>query len=107
MSGEYIDRRAIADKLSHCINRLRKQHGPFDRYADGFDTAVDIVLKAPTATDVVEVVRCKDCSWFIAREEGAGDCDMIFGFTGPVSENGYCYCGKRKDGADNGKSVYV
>lgn len=59
------------------------------------------LLQHVPAADVVEVVRCKDCSWFIAREEGAGDCDMIFGFTSPVSENGYCYCGKRKDGDNN------
>ena len=29
-------------------------------YVDGWNSAIDIISKAPTA-DVVEVVRCKDC----------------------------------------------
>ena len=92
MSSKYIDRRAIADKLSHCINRIRKQHGPFDRYADGFDTAVDIVLKAPTATDVVKVVRCSQC-----KHWHRGDCYRL-----ELSRpDDYCSYGERKDGDNN------
>ena len=94
---EYIERERISGVLPPTC--------PYDdEYSDGYNTCLETVkglIREAPAADVVEVVRCKDCSWFIAREEGAGDCDMILGFTGPVSENGYCYCGKRKDGADN------
>ena len=88
MAKEYIERGALLKNL--------------ERFAPEHLTRLlrNIISKQPAA-DVVEVVRCKDCSWFIAREEGTGDCDMIFGFTSPVSENGYCYCGKRKDGDNN------
>lgn len=33
-------------------------------YANGWNSAIEIIEKAPTA-DVVEVVRCKDCPWFV------------------------------------------
>lgn len=88
---EYIERGAL---LKEAESRLMWNH-------QAAGVAVYEAIQEAPAADVVEVVRCKDCSWFIAREEGAGDCDMIFGFTSPVNENGYCYCGKRKDGADN------
>lgn len=65
------------------------------------DKLIEHIEKNAPVADVAGVVRCKDCSWFIAREEGVGNCDMIFGFTSPVSENGYCYCGERKGGDNN------
>ena len=93
MAKEYIERGALIDRFDYYRECFVTEHD--------YDLAVTTVDGAAIEDDVVEVVRCKDCSWFIAREEGTGDCDMIFGFTSPVSENGYCYCGKRKDGADN------
>lgn len=98
---EYIERGALLQDIEE--NVLFTVRGGAETPTPEMRGARKVIgrIEAVPAADVVEVVRCKDCGWFIAREEGAGDCDMIFGFTSPVSENGYCYCGKRKDGDNN------
>ena len=49
--------------------------------------------KAPTV-DAVEVVRCKDCAKAILPEGMLVECTE---WHEPVSINGYCHRGKRKD----------
>lgn len=48
-----------------------------------------------------EIVRCKDCKYYIEpTEEEAGGCLIKAGYF-PVSENWYCADGERKDDNDN------
>lgn len=57
--------------------------------------------KAPTI-DAVPVVRCRDCMWFdtedeladVFRQERHCYCTEVNTY---VSENGFCYCGERKE----------
>lgn len=65
------------------------------------------------AADVVEVVRCKDCRYWSALDNGSwvckgrtdGECEMLavkHHSESPCTEQDhFCSYGKRKDGADN------
>ena len=65
-----------------------------------FDVKFDIE-EMPTI-DAVTVVRCKDC----IRRYDTDECPMCFLIEGNycdyTNENGFCYRGERKEGADNG-----
>ena len=73
-------------------------------YRRGFKTRQDIedwLNFAPTI-DAVPVVRCKYC----IRRYDTDECPMCFLIEGKyyeyTNENGFCDCGERKEGADNG-----
>ena len=70
-------------------------------YNDGIDIAWNKIDQAPTI-DAVPVVRCKDC----IRRYDTDECPMCFLIEGKyyeyTNENGFCYRGERKEGADNG-----
>ena len=70
-------------------------------YNDGIDIAWNKIDQAPTI-DAVPVVRCKDC----IRRYDTDECPMCFLIEGKyyeyTNENGFCDCGERKEGADNG-----
>ena len=65
-----------------------------------FDVKFDIE-EMPTI-DAVPVVRCKDC----IRRYDTDECPMCFLIEGKyyeyTNENGFCDCGDRKGGTDNG-----
>ena len=50
-------------------------------------------------SDVVEVVRCKDCKHFDAYEgeEHKGDCGELVGLESCVYEDDFCSYGERKE----------
>lgn len=54
------------------------------------------------AADVVEVVRCRECKYSY-KDEIFGNrwCDSHLGCR-KVKDDGYCYLGERKEGANNG-----
>lgn len=89
---ECIERVALIDKLDRRVNQLRKKHGSFDPYTDGFDEAVDIVSDAPAA-DVVEVVRCSQCKHITPVEGGLPLCTL---HNTAVAYNDFCSHGERK-----------
>ena len=73
-------------------------------YRRAFKTRQDIedwLNSAPTI-DAVPVVRCKYC----IRRYDTDECPMCFLIEGKyyeyTNENGFCDCGERKEGADNG-----
>ena len=59
-----------------------------------------LLTKNPAA-DVVEVVRCRECK-YSHEDEIFGNrwCDSHLGCR-KVKDDGYCYLGERKEGADN------
>ena len=60
-------------------------------YADGWNSAIDILQKAPTV-DVVEVVRCRECE--IPHNKYTG-CPKLNGLVTPPDF--YCSYGEKKD----------
>lgn len=70
--------------------------------ADGAYSYVDAkqISDAPTV-DAVEVVRCRDCSYYTPVDDNTGKCVFLIGEHQYVVPDGYCYLGERKEGADN------
>jgi hypothetical protein len=65
-------------------------------YADGWNSAIEIIESAPTA-DVVEVVWCKDCTEFHIAEGCAPSYCVMTGCG--VDGDDFCSYGeRRKDG---------
>ena len=100
MSKEYIERETLEEKLDRRLQELRKKYGPFDRYTDGFDEAVDIVDGVQPAADVVEVVRCDKCEFWESTDTCKGLCNgRENGLTREYTKyNDHCSYGERKDG---------
>lgn len=97
MDREYIERETALEKVIEV-----KHHDPelsgvvLHRYIKEID------LKDIPAADVVEVVRCRECKYSY-KDEIFGNrwCDSHLGCR-KVKDDGYCYLGERKEGADNG-----
>lgn len=64
-------------------------------FADGWNSAVEIIATAPAA-DVAEVVRCKDCVYWENGKDYTPYCNNIDGLNEP-SENDFCSYGERKE----------
>ena len=81
-------------------------HEKFYIYEDGELYCVGIVcdINEPNRkSDLVEVVRCKDCKHWIHMEEGMGDCTNgrfhLNGHPDPTMKiDDFCSCGERGDG---------
>lgn len=93
--AEYIDREAVLKKMQNWNTKER---------------LINCVEDAPAA-DVVEVVRCKDCKFFMQYpekcadtvEHADGECwrKYFYSYNAQFSAceyNDYCSRGKRKDG---------
>ena len=86
---EYIDRKDAVD----AVLDVYYDTPDIDLSGEKFE---DAVLKIP-ATDVVPVVRCKDC-----RYRGLICCPAVHetmgnGLVDYAVDNGYCWCGKPKE----------
>lgn len=103
--ADYIDRKELIEILnrfapehySALVNMLITKMPAADVVSKETHEAVRKALQAFAETDVVQVVRCKDCKHYIA-----GFCTRdINGRTNMfrMSENDYCSYGERK--ADN------
>ena len=87
--SRYID----ADKLLETLDALRCGHCTNDK-SEGcilcqYDDFKKAIGKMPT-TDVVEVVRCKDCTEWDEKEQ---ECSHWYGFR----ENDFCSHGERRE----------
>lgn len=85
--SRYID----VDKLG--IGRADPKIFNNPEYANGWNSAIEIIEKAPTA-DVVEVVRCKDCrhyEYFTVYNKHF--CNEYGGY---VVENDFCSRAEKK-----------
>lgn len=80
--GRLID----ADKLG--IGKANREVFTVPEYADGWNSAVELIENAPTV-DAVEVVRCGKCEE-LHREWYCGLSGM------PVDEDDFCSFGKEK-----------
>ena len=83
--SRYID----AEKLGIGTARPEAFYRP--EYAAGWNSAIEIIKNAPTA-DVVEVVRCKDCKYFMFSDFCCGHLEIV---------NPYDFCSRgerRKQG---------
>ena len=94
MSKRYID----ADALG--IGKADRNAFIVPEYADGWNSAIEIIENAPTA-DVVEVVRCRECKYFVVRNSFFNEygrcmiCDDKYSYTRPCDS--YCSYGERKE----------
>jgi hypothetical protein len=98
MDKKYIDRDALIRHLhGECAAKYPTT------FLGGLTAAASEVRKFPLA-DVVEVVRCKDCKYYVTDPYNNGDVDenvcteqIIWASVPP---DGFCNYGERKD--DNG-----
>ena len=86
-------------KFEETEQRILDGETYLDTLAEGFTEADDVILAMPTI-DAVEVVRCKDCKYFV-QGEPYDPCECMkwkvkWGavYTTP---DGYCHKGERKD----------
>ena len=86
-----------ADELSIKLDAMRNPDSEFatDDYIDGFSDGISAVIKEletiPT-TDVVKVVRCKDCEHFRTKPNYCGKLAVD-----DVEEDFYCCYGERRE----------
>lgn len=97
--SRYID----ADAFLKKIEKYSLSNGTtLGKHSGIADEIIDILKATPTA-DVVEVVRCKDCKYFILDEgDGLGYCTcqkIPMNFVGELypTEDFYCSYGERKE----------
>ena len=99
---EYIEREALLKHAHIAMTRVSDtewQKG----YWDGVDDMAEYIREQPAA-DVAEVVRCKDCKYFIDDGYGQPYCKYHTDNVGYcdeacwVDENDFCSYDKRMDG---------
>ena len=78
------------------IGKAKREAFDNPAYADGWNSAIEIIENAPTV-DAVEVVRCKDCKHWLKDVPGCTDfvgrCEWARYMVGAV---GYCVYGEKK-----------
>jgi hypothetical protein len=100
--AEYIAREVLLAQL-----RAMESYNVSPMYRRGYDDCVEAILKAPAA-DVVPVVRCKDCKWFVDNNGGEWYGCKMFQVVRITPEDApkpddFCSYGERRDGdTDNG-----
>ena len=100
--AEYIAREVLLAQL-----RAMESYNVSPIYRRGYDDCVEAILKAPAA-DVVPVVRCKDCKWFVDNNGGEWYGCKMFQVVRITPEDApkpddFCSYGERRDGdTDNG-----
>ena len=97
--AEYIDREAL---MKHaCVGMARVSDTEWQKgYWGGVDDMAEYIREQPAA-DVVEVVRCKDCKYFVkykCRADGGIERMMCSLVNGTYDENWYCADGAKMDG---------
>ena len=93
MDGDLISRSALG------IGKAKREVFENPAYADGWNSAIDIIMNAP-AVDAVPVVRCKDCRHRDWRQNlGTGKVETICrhpsGLKNPRKDK-FCSCGGRR-----------
>ncbi|MBQ7296443.1 MAG: hypothetical protein IJW86_09675 [Clostridia bacterium] len=95
---EYIERnKAIKEIRDTYESEYPTASGAFDEFAT---ILVPRILKNLPSSDVVEVVRCKDCKYFTDIDEYG--CCYIFddGTNATCKRNDFCSWGEMKEGAE-------
>ena len=92
---EYIERKALG------IGRCNPEVFENKAYADGWNSAIEIIESTPTA-NVAEVVRCKDCKYYDKKYHQcklhSEEPDQYYtGFIFCMQEDDFCSYGERKE----------
>lgn len=101
--AEYIDRANLIARIEYYVTHTTEGKG--EHYA--YSVVLNEVLNRPAA-DVMPVVRCKDCKWFVDNNGGEWYGCKMFQVVRITPEDApkpddFCSYGERKDGgADNG-----
>ena len=101
--AEYIDRANLITRIEYYVTHTTEGKG--EHYA--YSVVLNEVLNRPAA-DVMPVVRCKDCKWFVDNNGGEWYGCKMFQVVRITPEDApkpddFCSYGERKDGgADNG-----
>ena len=105
--AEYIERERLVKHYENCIDEVKNTNG----IAEDFEICLK-ALKAQPAADVVEVVRCKDCKYFMKdieiektpygfeNEICTYGCERLFELSGEwidVMVDDFCSYGERKE----------
>ena len=91
--ARYID----ADALG--IGKSKRDVFNNPAYADGWNSAIEIINNAPTI-DAVEVVRCKDCKHWLKDVAGCTDFVGRCAYANyMIGATGYCLYGERRKDA--------
>ena len=98
--AEYIAREVLLAQL-----RAMESYNVSPMYRRGYDDCVEAILKAPAA-DVVPVVRCKDCKWFVDNNGGEWYGCKMFQVVRITPEDApkpddFCSYGERRDGGED------
>ena len=95
---EYIKSKALLNALLNALKEERK-NGNFV-----FTTKwIKEIMDNLPAADVVEVVRCKDCEYFVIKPNYrlcSHKLNRTLNSLLEISSNHFCSYGKRKEGAD-------
>ena len=89
MPNEYISREALLQDIQDTIDNS----GCVNHESE----IIDCVRYAMPATDVVQVVQCKDCEQYVAGELGYGKCNF---FKTAIFSEFYCRYGGKKGRAE-------
>lgn len=98
---EYIERGAVQKMINKLANEPHYYHRD-ETFFDGIATVNIDLCDIPTA-DVVEVVRCKDCEYFVIKPNYrlcSHKLNRTLNSLLEVSSNHFCSYGKRKEGAE-------
>lgn len=93
---EHIEREAVLAAINEVVEDYAGEHS----FSTDFAVAVvcelrDNVVATIPATDVVPVVRCKDCKHFRRNLENDTYCGCVGGLTDP-EEHDFCSYGERR-----------
>jgi hypothetical protein len=88
---EWRDKKAYGKDAVLYIHEIDK----LDNWLGVYAECEDLIKFAPTV-DAVEVVRCKDCQYFVDTLPSGYGCSGFGGMT-RACPNGFCSYGERKD----------
>lgn len=88
--SRYIDRDVFLKKIEH----FSLSHGTtLGKHSGVADEIIDILMAQPTA-DVVEVVRCRDCKYFLTDDDTMY-CERATGLD-QILPDDFCSYGERR-----------
>lgn len=99
-----MDKYINADKLFTKLDTMKNPDSEFatDNYIDGFSDGVSAAMKeleTMSNTDVVEVVRCKDCKHKFTEYDGSFTCNVFsnsYGLPYRIKSDDFCSRGEKK-----------
>lgn len=88
---EFLKRKMLSDHLGEIEGKPFK----FTKKMNDCGYGIDIILE--TISDVVAVVRCKDCKYSYVNKDGKLRCDTLFPALSWVNSDDFCSYGERRE----------